>query len=70
MNIFIFCQIYDGSSEFFPQIGKYCELNNTKLTVTSSGPHVWMRFVSDSINNSAPGFELKLSSVKCKLNPR
>ncbi|KAF4532443.1 hypothetical protein B566_EDAN014448 [Ephemera danica] len=50
-----YLEVFDGKSQFAERIGRYCG-SNPPATIISSGPSLWIRFVSDDIGSSS-GFQ-------------
>ncbi|KAF4524800.1 hypothetical protein B566_EDAN010175 [Ephemera danica] len=47
-----YLEVFDGKSQFAERIGRYCG-SNPPATLISSGPSLWIRFVSDDMGSSS-----------------
>ena len=57
-------EIYDGVDAGTSKVGKYCGTNGPG-TIISSGPHLFMTFLSDHVIPKN-GFETKVTTIKSK----
>ena len=61
--VFMFVHARAGDTSTAPELGRWCGAQQRRLTVTSTGPHLLVKVISDHHDNQFDGFSLDYYSV-------